>query len=690
MRAPFVVGLAYALTTIGWSVVAGRQDPPPAAPVTAAPTPPAMAPGVAVTFERVGPADAKKQVQVQRARLLSLAVERGETATPFLQPGMFRATYAATVTLPARDRCRFRIDGRGSVKFTVNDEVVLADTLRPGKPIETKDPVRLKKGANQLTVQFESTAMGDGQFRLFWSGSDFGFEPIAPEQLSSPDSPELLAGEDRRVGMHLFAERRCARCHEFAERRIGESAYAELDQSGPDLRQSGARLRADWIAAWLRDPRAFRADATMPKVAASEQECHDLAAWLVSLAPAPAALPFADDAVQQGKARFRQLGCVACHVPAGEEPGTGALAARIPLHFVPAKWHAPALIEYLQDPRRFHPHVRMPNLRLSLEEASHVAAFLMAQATPVLPESRGDAVAGKHAAQKHGCVVCHSLDLPPVDRPWPRLANCKPERGCLSDVPAAGVPDHGLSAAQRSALRAFLAHAETAPFHRSPLDYASRHVVADRCVACHALDGKPSTWAQWVAREGSTTPLPMEQDPVAQGVPALTWVGSKLQPSWIERFVLGQEKSPRPWLSARMPAFPHDGTAIAHGLVREHGYGQADELPSPPNAQIALHGERLLGQGTGFACTNCHALGDKPAAQVFEREGIELLTSRGRLRHEYYTRWLANPMRLDPDSRMPNFAPGGKSAFTDVLGGDGAQQFEAIWQFLGGQRASRR
>src|SRR5207344_2227432 len=97
-------------------------------------------------------------------------------------------------------------------------------------------------------------------------------------------------------------------------------------------------------------------------------------------------------------------------------------------------------------------------------------------------------------------------------------------------------------------------------------------------------------------------PLPKEQDPIAQGVPSLTWVGSKLQPSWIEGFVTGQHKSPRPWLHARMPVFQQHGASIAQGLVREHGYGPQDEPPVAPDAAIALPGDRLLAQGTGFGC----------------------------------------------------------------------------------------
>ncbi|MFY9340862.1 MAG: c-type cytochrome [Planctomycetota bacterium] len=666
------------------------QDPAPATGAAASQA--ARAQGAKVTFERVAAADSPKVVHSQRARLLSLAVERGETATPFLPPGMFRATFAATLGLPARDRCRFRIDGRGAVKLTVNGEVALDGALRAGKPLETAQPLRLKKGDNELVVAFESSAMGDGQFRLAWSGTDFAFEPIAPERLSSSaDDTDVRAGEERRLGLQLFAERRCARCHEFDQRRVGESAFGELDVTGPDLRQAGARLHRDWIAQWLRDPRSFRSDAAMPKMALTGAECDDLAAWLAGLGSPPAAPPFATDAAAQGKDRFRQFGCVACHVAPGEHPGDGPLGARIALGHVPAKWQPMALVEYLQQPGRHHPHVRMPDLRLSLDEALPLAAFLLATAPAPLPVSRGDAARGEHAAKRHGCVTCHALDLPPAEQSWPRLRNLKPDRGCLADAPAGGgAPEHSFTAAQRSALRAFLAFANEAPFRRSPLDYVARHLEADRCVACHAFDGRPSVWARWAERASAATPLPKEHDPVAQGVPALTWTGSKLQPSWLERFVLGKEASPRPWLSARMPSFPHDGSAIAQGLVREHGYGPQDEPPVAADGQLAMAGEKLVGQGTGFDCVSCHALGDKPARQVFEREGIELLTARGRLRHEYYTRWLANPTRLDPDSRMPNFAPGGKSAFTEILGGDGAQQFEAIWQYLGGLRAGRR
>ncbi|HEX6811206.1 MAG TPA: c-type cytochrome [Planctomycetota bacterium] len=663
----------------------GPQDAP------AAPQEP-RARGAKVTFERLAAPDQKPVVHSQLARLLSLAVERGETPSPFVPAGTFRATYRAIVALPARDRFHFRIEGRGSVQLSCNDEVVLEGALRSAKPLETTQPVRLKKGDNQLRLVFENGAMGDGQFRLFWSGSDFGFEPIAPEQLQwASGDPEVAAGEQLREGQQLFAERRCARCHEFEERRIGESAFAELDAAGPDLRTVGARLQQPWIAAWLRDPKQFRADATMPRPAFEKpQDADDLAAWLAASGSPPAGVGFAADAAANGAIRFLQLGCVACHPAPGQKPE--AADDRIAIDFVPRKWHAPALVAWLQDPRRDHAHARMPDFMLSRDDASNLAAWLLATPAEPLPASRGDAQRGRNLAQRHGCVLCHALADPLEQLRPARLRNLDVARGCLGDEPGRRrAPDHGLSAEQRAAVRAFLPFAAEAPFRLAPADFAARHLRADRCTACHGLDGEPSRWARWATEASKDAPLPQDQDPIAQGVPALTWVGSKLQPSWIARFVQGQEKSPRPWLHARMPAFHAHAAAMTSGLVREHGYGPADEPPVPSKAQAVIDGERLIAMGTGFGCVQCHAVGDKPAVQVFERAGIDLITARGRLRHEYYTRWLQDPPRLDPSARMVKYTDQkGRTQFTEVLGGDGKQQFEAIWQYLGSLQATRR
>jgi len=642
-----------------------------------------MARGAKVTFAtRRG----DKVTHSQRARLLSLAVERGETPTPFLPVGSFEATFDTVVTLPARDRMKFRVDGRGKVKLSVNGKVVLEGRVRGREPLETKKAVRLKKGENDLKLVYESAARGDGEMRLFWSGYDFGFEPIAPELMSYMANDEaVVTGEQLRHGHALFVERRCARCHDYDELRVTESAYLELDRAGPDLRRVASRARVGWLARWMRDPHEVRPDATMPKMPLSASDADDVAVYLGELgAPLPA-LSFTKEQREAGATRFRELGCVACHTRTDEKVEDAALGDRIRLQFVEEKWHSAALVAYLQEPSAHYTDVRMPNLKVSAEDAGNLAAYLLA-GQKQLPETKGDAKKGRRLVQKNGCVLCHAFenDIPPADRIFPRYRNLKPQRGCLADKPDGKAPQFHLSKEERDALRAFLPFAGDVPFRKAPLDYVARHMKAERCFACHAIDGEPSTWARLAERWSEAEPLPPEQDPAAQGLPSLTWVGSKLQPSWIRGFVTGKLPSPRPWLTARMPKFERHGAAITDGLVREHGYGSKDEPILPGKANLAVHGQRLLAQGTGFGCVQCHAVGNQKATQVFEREGINLVTARGRLRHEYYTRWLADPTRLDPDARMPKYADDkGKTAFTDVLGGKAADQFEAIWQYLG-------
>lgn len=655
-----------------------------ALPGQAAAPPSSRARGAKVTFQRLG-GEGSAPSHSEVARVLSLAVERGETATPFLAPGLFRATYRAVVTLPLRERYRFRVEGRGGVKLVLNGEPVLEGALRPGKPLETKEPARLRKGENDLELVFESAATGEGQFRLFWSGPDFAFEPPAPEALAhAAEDADIRLGGLRRQGLQLFVDRRCARCHASDEHRIGESAFGELDQAGPDLRRVGGRLRREWLVAWLREPRAIRPDATMPKFDLTEAELGDLAAFLGSLG-SPLPDPAFDAAARPaGERLFGQLGCVGCHAPPGQ--AAAATGTRVPLAHVVQKWQAAALVEYLQQPTRDFPHVRMPDFRLSREEAMALAAWLLAEPAASLPLVSGDAARGRRLAQRLGCALCHELEQPVDERRWPHLQHWKTDRGCLASPPAGRghAPDHGFDQGQLAALQAFLPFALEAPFRSAPADYATRQLAALRCTACHGLDGAPSVWAAWAEQASASGPLAPELDPRGQGVPALTWIGSKLQPSWMMRFVQGQGKSPRPWLTARMPAFHHRGEWVVQGLLRQHGYGPLDEPLQAPDAQAAIHGERLLAMGTGFGCVQCHALGEQPAVQVFERAGIDLLLARSRLRQEYYQRWLWDPPRIDPDARMPKYRiSADKTAIADVLGGDAAAQFAAIWHFLG-------
>jgi cytochrome c2 len=414
----------------------------------------------------------------------------------------------------------------------------------------------------------------------------------------------------------------------------------------------------------------------LPGVGAAEAA--NIAAWLAAAGEVPAAVAFTDKQAEAGAVRFRELGCITCHVRPGEAAAAGE--DRIELRNVPAKWRSAGVVSWLKNPRAFHPDSRMPDFALSDEDAAALAAFLLqGRASEPAAAAGGDVAAGRELAAKVGCARCHATGLTDASTFAP-LLGLDAAKGCLADALPPGAPDHGLSPRQRAALRAFLPHAETAPFRKAPADFAARQVRELRCTHCHGLDAVPSTWAELTHQ--AAEPPPRREDPVFQGVPALTWAAAKLQPTWLERFVTGKEPSPRPWLTARMPRFHQDGPAVVQGLARQHGYPFQDEPPGPADSQLAAQGARLVKQGEGFYCVQCHAIGDARAEQVFDREGVNLKLAAARVRHEYFRRWLLDAPRIDADSRMPKWTDAkGRTAFA-VLGGDAVKQFEAIWQYL--------
>ena len=81
------------------------------------------------------------------------------------------------------------------------------------------------------------------------------------------------------------------------------------------------------------------------------------------------------NAVKQGKALFRSIGCLACHDQ--RQDHTTPLSTSVPLGTVADKYSIPGLTAFLQDPLRVRPTGRMPNLSLSPDEARHIASYLL-------------------------------------------------------------------------------------------------------------------------------------------------------------------------------------------------------------------------------------------------------------------------------------------------------------------------
>jgi mono/diheme cytochrome c family protein len=629
----------------------------------------ALQQGLTLRFYKPGD---PKALDARRVRLAALHVPKGGAPSPFIAPGLFAAKLSGYLKNPLKGDYGFRLVGAGDIVLKINDKIVLKHPQDKDKEVT----VELAKNYNRLEIDFISPP-GDATLRLYWSGEKFGFEPVPPEVLfSRGDDKDLLEQTTLREGRLLFANRQCASCHLPAKLATSDLKMPECKSSAPRLDDAGNRLQYDWLVAWIMDPRALRNETTMPRLlhgADAPQRAADIAAYLASVKSGPAPMPVNPGAkAADAGALAKRLGCSTCHRP--DEPDKADELGRLSHFFTAAKYTPGALTLYLKEPHKNYAWTRMPDFKLTDTEAGLLETHVRKQSMgKIAAKPKGDAGRGEKLYVEVGCVRCH--DQPgKAPAPLARVPLKSLDQGCLAAKENPKSPDFRLSDGQRIALTAFLKTDGASLTRDTPAEFAQRQVQSLQCAACHRRDGAMTRWHAVLEDEG--------KEP--EKLPSLTWVGEKLKPEWTQKMLAGlHDQRARPWIKARMPAFPARAETLAAGLSHEHGFGVNEDERPKPDAKLAAIGEKLIPQQGGFNCNNCHDIGKTKAIQPFEAPGINLTDAAVRLRYAYYQRWMLAPDRVDVTMRMPVFAADGKTTqIREVFDGDARRQFDALWQYI--------
>jgi mono/diheme cytochrome c family protein len=641
-------------------------------------------PGLNTTFTAGNQTDGRVE------RMLALYVPAGQPVTPFLKAGPFTAKWEGQIESSIRGSFTFSAETSGNFKCTINGQVAW-----DGSGPKT---IQINQGANQISAEFTSAAQGDSFVRFFWQSKEFPLEPVPPMAFAHTPNPAVQAGQQLRDGRLLFAQLNCAACHADAAKIPAKGqGMPELGQLAPLLSGFSTKYNPDFLTEWIADPHSIRPGTHMPKVLTgpdAAQKAADIAAALTQgEAPKPGAKPKAEDSLAGG-ALFANLGCIGCHQRPDAEVDGSPSHGRIPLAHLSDKYQLriEALAAFLKDPSANYAATRMPHFRLNDEESTQLASYLLLNGRMIKRKSlQGDAARGGQLLLSAGCLNCHA-GMPATTQPTLAIVQKAADKGCLASTPAnrGTAPDYALTAPQRAALSAFL-RTDLASLHQDvPAEFAARQIKDLNCVACHDRDSAGSTWAK-VDNESRKlrAALPakdhVEGEPVPDApVPALTWTGEKLRNDWLVKFLAGKvEEKPRPWLIGRMPGFAHRADGLALGFAHQHGLPQQEPAEAAPNETKVKFGETLLGNSGGFNCIQCHGLGDQAATAVFEAPAINFVQSNERLRKGYFARWVMAPTRIDPQTKMPKYAdPEGMTQLTDPLDGKGAEQFEAIREYL--------
>ena len=527
---------------------------------------------------------------------------------------------------------------------------------------------------------------------------------------ASDDDEDYLA----QGGLLLINELNCVSCH------APPDSLADMltGRPGSHLHGVADRLEPLDVELFIRNPRFLKNGTLMPSLfAGPDRDLEEIVAlkhYVLSLEspdenePKAPAVGLPEGDLKAGQRLFHRIGCVACHAPANDfrpdHIDEGVELELVGLPSVPLdladRYPLEALTRFLLDPSAHRPAGRMPDMKLSAQEAADLAVYLKSGPKDEIPPELAEAMksvdgssGGGNAfqvdaalAEKGGrlfveknCVACHQ-SVQPDARPKQLLplAELRSEgnHGCLSETPQPNaVPRYFLDEVQRIAIQVAMKRLRDLAEER--FDTAGRidfTLTSMNCYACHDRDGKGGP-------EFAREPYFAFNAPGAESLgrwgnlaPPLDHVGRKLTPEWLEKIVTGHGGEVRPYVAARMPRFQKEKV---ERLLADFAVADLREEPIEidvsglPRHQRGHYGRDLMGVSAGgLGCVTCHGLKD---AKSLGAPVINLSHTIERLQPAYFKEILLDPQGTQPGTLMPPMFVGRKKA---------DQEIEQLWTYL--------
>ena len=229
-----------------------------------------------------------------------------------------------------------------------------------------------------------------------WKPVKHWLQPMLPTRYTQAscfkchqNTSDLAGAEKINLGLTLIDRSGCNGCHVSAN-------WESKGKSGPDLRKLNEKSHPEWVAKWIKNPRAFRYNTRMPHVfEQANQEKPNVAKRNVTEIASITHYLFEGKEVKNsknpskylgnpsnGEKLFSAVGCMGCHVKE-QDP---SLAPQTTTFKELTKLQGPNLIgmgskvtpewlfNWLKKPHEYMPSTRMPDLRLSDSEAKDITA----------------------------------------------------------------------------------------------------------------------------------------------------------------------------------------------------------------------------------------------------------------------------------------------------------------------------
>ncbi|MFN0018810.1 MAG: c-type cytochrome [Pirellulaceae bacterium] len=596
---------------------------------------------------------------------------------------------------------RLAVHASGEVEVKLAGKVVIARQEAAGWVFSA--PVTLEFDRHELEVSFRKTK-SPSHISLYWSGPQFGLEPVPPRFLMH-DRKEAVSTAYQR-GEMLATALRCAACH--------REENDPQPTAAPSLLHLSGNVGEEWLQTWLSDHGREQTSVQrrMPSFGFSANEAKAITAYLLAVPPdknSPAKQPIIQKPTGKkpqdppsavaGERLFLTLGCLACHQVG--ELGESGLFGGGDLSQVAAKRPLAFFSVWLAEPAKHNPDHRMPMFDLSEGERSSLSLYLTSLGTAAKsarhePPTADLVAAGRKLVQAHRCANCHTLpkDLELTAATSAKLLSAKSDwsKSCATNVASSRAHlGYSLNKDDQKALQDFYSAPLASPRDKSKLS-GRLALLQNNCLACHGREGIESLSSSLPKKLADKLTTLAERHPeLAASVPAMTppsinSIGDKYHEEALAAVIRLQGPPLRDYLLVRMPRFPLPDDEIK----RLTGYFiQTDRIPPLPGAIIAkptpaeeaafsLAGNRLVSTD-GFGCTSCHQVGKVvPDKAPLNARGPSLSALDKRIRKEWYDRFLRNPARIVPRMEMPSV----QIPVRGVLDSKLDPQLAALWHVL--------
>jgi mono/diheme cytochrome c family protein len=391
--------------------------------------------------------------------------------------------------------------------------------------------------------------------------SAFLFSQSTP-YLSGParKNPPIPAQDDAAAiqqGSSFYGESFCASCHAM-QNATGLMVGGNV---GPELTRVGTKVKPEWLAEWLRNPKVYDGATAMPHYRFEEKEIGLVMGFLESKADSEFMSgvrlePATPAQIAHGKTLVNERGCASCHeingiphpdnfAPELTEVGSLALAKIL---FAPGISHTvPAYIAAkIRNPRSFGSALKMPQFTFSDSQVDSLVTALLAQTgrartLPTTLRIPAPAASTYQPAGRAGqlmtdmrCFSCHTINgrggsMAPdltwegssVQRTW--LVNFLKRPNTLRPTLIRRMPKFNVTDAEANVLADYIMAVYQTPAVDAGID-------ASKLTAADAAHGKDLYYGKYACN--SCHILDPAKDKGYIG-PTLTQVGLRMNPQWI-------------------------------------------------------------------------------------------------------------------------------------------------------------